>query len=332
LEPSLATQAPHFDDLLQVASQHAQDARARCTDVAAMLFPTGRCSPTEEMLSVVSTTLRNLVFGIEQVITQISDDDIPKSWQILSMSGALKEPALVDFAVAHFSSERLKSRLASSSEIGILEQLPAQLISGGEPIVADAAQTILSTSSMLRRSPNLIYRQLPAELLHQTAWRIVAALQISSGQKNELHVANCQQLLTNYDEGSAVRSAALKIVHFINGSSKAETYSPDQSGIEIFTAALSARTNLDYDHVLCLIDGYSSAPLAIMLRYCGLSRDAAMNVVCLFKGFDLTPFEISSIDRFYDSLTPIEMEDAFSSWRDERIRFLTFPATDKSAG
>ncbi len=334
MEPKLESQPQYEDDLLNAASYFACDAQAQCIDVSVMAFPVGHKSPTDEMLSAVTVKLRNLILGIEAAIVLSSIPSVasmPESWNILLKSDFLREPMLIDFILAQFASERLSQRILDNSNTRLMDQLPARLLSGNNLVLADAAQALLASEMLMRRSPELIYHQVSSELLHQTTWRIVAALQIQSGEKNEQHINNSKRLLSNHDEGNSVHASARKIVHFLHGEAANVTLDPAQSGLAVFAASLAAHTGLDHDHVLRLIDGHSSAPLAMMLRASGIGRESAMEAICLFKGFNLTPLEISYVDRHYEVLAPDQAKSAIALWHADRARYLAFPELDKSA-
>jgi hypothetical protein len=333
MEPTLQNQTQCEDDLQTAASFFARDAQAQCIDVSAMAFPSGHKIPNEEMLSAVAVKLRYLIRGIENAVVfnqDIVQSSAPKSWNLLLQSGFLKEPILIDFVLAQFASDRLNARVLEYGNTRLVDQLPAQLLSDNSLPIAEAAQAMLTSETLLRRSPEFIYQQLSSELLHQTTWRVVAALQILNGEKNVQHINNSKRLLSNHDEGNSVRAAAQKIVYFLTGREENLAFDPAKSGVAIFVASLAARTGLDHDHVVRLIDGHSSAPLALMLRACGLTREMAMEIICLFKGFNLTPLEISYVDRHYETVTRDEAQSEMAVWRVERARYLAFPELDNA--
>ncbi len=331
----METQFSTTDDLLNLAGQFFRDAQAQCSDVAAMAFPSGYRLPSDEMVAAVVTKLRFIVGGIEQMLEggvsgqmltpkDVGGDEI-KSWKLLSGSGFLQEPALIDFALARFAEERLAIKLTASLETSAAEQLPNALLSSGDAGVADAAQAMLASASLVRRAPKLLYRELSPELLQLMVWRVVAALQIVAGEQNPEHIVNAKQFLAGHDESQAGRVAARKLVYFLPVDARRDAYNPEKAGLAVFVAALSAQTGLEYDHVVRLIDGHSSAPLTIMLRHCALDRDAAMAVLCLFKGFDLTPYEVTLFNDHYAHLDQNDVTAAISKWSAERLTSINFP-------
>jgi hypothetical protein len=331
MEPPLTQQPANSEDMLAHARYYARDAQAQTKDVAVMAFPSGHASPSDQMLSAVGTKLRNIISGIENNIlcTKFgANNSSPAIWNMLLESGFLKEPALVDFSLARFSEEHLSTAILANGDVDAASQLPAQLLTSGDDILAESAQAMLAGQSLLRRSPGLLYREMPSELLHQTVWRVVAALQIVSGAKNQSHIDAAKSLLASHDESQSLQGAARKIVHFTASVNAHVLLDPEQAGAQIFTAALSAKTGLDQDHIIRLIDGHSSLPLAILLRAVNLERTKAMAVICLFRGFNLTPFEINSFDQNYDLLEQSEVAEIVAEWAIERSSYIAFPSME----
>ncbi|NJM51300.1 MAG: hypothetical protein HC843_10895 [Sphingomonadales bacterium] len=316
------------DNLLAVARYYARDAKAQCIDVSEMAFPLGHHIPSEEMLSSVSTRLRAVVQAIEARIApaaDTADSHGPASWDMLSRSGFLKEPVLIDFMLARFAEGRLEVKIAQADDVIVTEQLPALCLKNSDLPIAEAAQALLASETLNRRSHKNLYRELPPENLHQLVWRVVAALQILSGAKNEAHIANAKILLDEQDEAQSRRAAARKLALFIPREYQPQMLIPQKAGLPLFIAKLASDTGLDHDHILRLIDGHSSIPLAMMLRYAGVNRDSAMAVICLFKGFDLTPHEVNIFDSGYEAADMEAVEAELSVWAQQRSRFLAFP-------
>jgi hypothetical protein len=330
METNLDKPQSGSDDLLTVAAYYARDSQAACADVSAMVFPSGHVTPSEEMLAVVAHKMRGLILGIENtIIAQPLNGPItdPVSWKILSKSGFLRDAPVVDFILARFSEDRLNARIANHGEVPLMDQLPARLLSSGNSEIADAAQIILLSEAMQKRSAQSLHRLLTPELLHQLVWRVVASLQIHYGEKNVEQVHAAKAFLTAYDEAQSGRVAARKLIHLVGNSLDEEALDPQKAGLAIFIAALSSHTQLDQDHILRLIDGHSSTPLAILLKLCGLERDAAMAVICLFKGFSLTPLEVNIFENHYSVLSHIDAQKAVDFWAQERLNYLAFSNT-----
>jgi hypothetical protein len=327
MEPRLTETNAQAKDLLALAAYHAQDAQARCIDVASMAFPNGHLVPSEELLASVGAKLRAIVIAIENRVKSEIDPApmiTPYSWDILVKSGFLREPALIDFLLARYAEDRLLARIAQNGDCDTGEQLPAKLINHDDALICETAQSVLASETIGRKSLKLLYCEMSPEQLHQLVWRIIAALQISSGARNDDHINAAKAMLASYDEGQIGKVAARKLVHFIRAEYQSQLADPQQAGLTLFVSFLASKTQLDHDHVLRLIDSHSSAPLAIMLRMCGLPREEAMAIICLFKGFDLTPNEITLFDEHYAVIDSASINDQLEKWSNDRFQFLSF--------
>lgn len=324
------------NDLLNVAAHFVGDIQAQCRDVSAMMFPSGHRMPSEQMIFAAKAKLRMIVKGIEAELTDRGNspsdgqDVDPESWNLLVQSGFLKDAGLIDFILARHAEDRLTASLLGRAEISVTEQLPARLMSEADAALADAAQALLASENLLRYSPQLLYRELPPEYLHLLVWRIVAALQVTGGGRNTEQIARARLLLAVQDESQSGRVAARKIIHFLPPKYHGDALDPERSGLAVFVAALSAETALEHDHILRLIDGHSMAPLAALLRCCRLDRQQAMAAICLFRSFDLTPYEISIFDEYYERLDRDVLMAMAMQWAAERLKFLTIAAGEMS--
>jgi hypothetical protein len=329
MELNLTDRISPSDELLTAAANQASDGHLLCADVSERIFPRSLNVPSEEMLSAVSLKLRALVSGIENRLLNTQESFVvtqSQSWRLLARSGFLREAPLIDFVLARHAEDRLSARIAASADCDIAEQLPVRLLASSDTVLASIAQTLLAANSMQKHPARRLYCEMSAELLHQTCWRIVAALQVTMGQKDETIIANARKLLAHYDESQTVNAAARKAVHFLEGKNKSDCADPDKAGLPLFAALIASQTGLEQDHILRLIDEPNSAPLAVMLRVLNLTRDEAMAAICLFNGFELTPREISMFDAHYTNLDINSARDAIAAWSLSRARFLAFPS------
>lgn len=307
------------DDLLAVAASHARDLDALRADVSAMIFPTSIAPPSEEMIARTSEKLISLVRSIEQrlkpeITAQADGNREPLTWPLLARSGFLREPELIDFILARFAEDQLEKRINAGKDTPLTDQLPARLLDHADPNVADASQCLLAADSLHRKSGNLSYSELPPELLHQLCWRVVAALEVTLGAKNPETVFSAKALLADYDENATARTAAQKLVHFLDGKSDGELFDPNTAGVHLFIAAISSKAGLDHDHVLRLIDAPSAMPLALLLRGCDVPHDRAMATIYLIKGFGLTPRDVAFFDQIQSSLTATDACEEVRRW------------------
>ena len=318
---------PHLDELpnsqmnlMRVGALHARDVHALCNDVAAMIFPTAVTPPTEAMISAVTNKLVALVADIEAQLTveeTAAPSGMPQTWALLAKSGFLRERDLVDFVLARVAEDRLEQKLNGSTA-----QLPAKLLDHPDPNVADAAQSLLAADSLHRRARRFSHQALRPELLHQLCWRIVAALEITQGQRNAGVIANARSLLTEYDEGRTAAAAARKIVHFLEDDRREELMDPGFAGVHLFTAYLANKLAIEQDHILHLVDIHSSMPFAVMLRALGWNAEQAMAVIYLFKGYALTPRDIAMFNSDFEHLQPDDALAEVQKWAQLRTQFL----------
>jgi hypothetical protein len=327
MEPTLTPNPADSDDLLTRASYFAQDLQAQCADVSAMAFPSGHIMPSEEMLCAVAFKMRSLIAGIEMELNGnvLAEVSYPQSWSLLLQSGFLREPALIDFILAQYAHDHLTKKLLVNSKTDTVDQLPAWLLTDDNRLISEAANAILTRESLLKRSPEQLYQELPVELLYQTIWRVVAALQILAGAQNEAHLLQARRQFSEHDESTSMRAAARKIVHFAQGDTQVACLNPEKAGIAIFASTLAARCGLEHDYVLRLISSNSISPFAVLLRGSGLQRDEALAAIQSVKGAELAPHEIYNFDTYYDAFTAAEANMALSAWSVNRTRQLAFP-------
>jgi hypothetical protein len=332
LEPDLEQQQSQNDDLLATAAYHARDAQAQCVDVAAMMFPTGHKIPSDALLYGVSQKLSDMLSGIEQALlgdvpgVGISKASISTDCRDLLMrSGFLREPLLVDFFLARHAEEHLSVQINTRGQVSKLDQLPAQLLGSADAGIARAAQVILAADSLRQRQTMKLHTEMSPEMLHQMVWRVVAALQVVGGARDQSVVDAAQALLASHDEARIARVAARKLVYLLADKNADALQSTETAGLDLYIATLSTKTDLDHDHVLRLIAGHSSAPFATLLRACSMPSEDAMAAICLFNGFDLTPHDVSSFYAGYDSLDRDVARQVIQGWAIDRARFLAFP-------
>lgn len=325
MEPVLEKQTLTDNSLLSNADYHARDAQAQCVDVAAMIFPTGHAIPADSLISAVSTILYGTISTIiNAVAPAIANDPVHTQsvWQLLSRSGFLREPTLVDFALARCAEVRLNANIAKNGQTAKTAQLPALLLDDANPHLADAAQILLAAEGMRGRAGMSAAHELSPETLHQSVWRVVAAIEVISGQRDGDIIDAAKNMLARHDEGQIARIAARKAVHFLTPN--AQLLNADEAGLDLYIAALAVEIGLDHDHVLRLIAAHSSAPLAMMLRARRTNRVAALEAICLVKGFDLTPRDVTDLENFYDEIDPDQTRAVILRWSIERAAFLAF--------
>jgi hypothetical protein len=304
--------------LMKVGAEHAHDIDALCTDIASVIFPTAVNPPTEATISAVSAKLIQLVSDLEARLLSKRNPHFPLTWDILSKSGFLREPDLIDFILARVAEDRLGACIAQDKVKSASAYLDHQ-----NGMLADAAQTLLAAESLHRSGAGNTYLGLTSELLYKLTWQIVAAIEIFEGARQPAIIASAKSLLSSFCEADRAQDAARKIVHFSDDPTHTLVGNPEIYGLHLHVAALSADLELDHDHILRLIDASSSAPYAVMLAACGVSKTHALKNIFLFRGDLITPREAGIFESGYANLQADEASIQIGYWASARAQFLS---------
>lgn len=257
----------------------ASSVRLMPGDVGCALFPKGGIVPAEDLLAAVRLILFQLVAGIErQLLRDGSELTTPRSWLPLCEAGLLRDDQLIAFCLARHAERRLQRRLFRT-DVDILEQIPSVLLRADDQVLADAARKVVAGENLLlAENPATLVEQLPAELFHALAWKIVAALHfqgVIAAQGGQLADV-CRARLAQRDEGNALQLAAAKLAHFIPEEFAGSLRNVRRTGISLFVAALSRDLGLAHDQLCQLLDHVEAAPALILLRAAGVPTDTAM--------------------------------------------------------
>jgi hypothetical protein len=303
--------------LSKLAANHARDIHAMCTDVAAIIFPKALNPPTDAIISAVSTKLIQLVSDLEKRLISNVHSRSSITWEILASSGFLREPDLIDFTLARVAEDHLESCLEFP-----IATFVTKLLDHSDSNIADSAQTLLAAESLHRFGSGNSFLGLSPELLHKLCWRVVAALEIVNGGRNSEIIAATKSLISQYSEADRAMDAARKIVHFAHGAELEEFLHPDVAGLRLHVAALSAHLELDYDHVLHLLNAQSSAPYALMLAACAVEKDHAIRNMLLFSGNRTSAHDFGIFEASYAEITRESAFEEIGYWAAERSQYL----------
>ena len=307
----------HNEDLLSVATAHARDADALCLDVASVIFPSATHSPSEATISAVSVKLLQIIRDIE--VKLAGDIREPKTWPLLVRSGFLRETALVDFAMARVAEDRLDARLGMGQPAFV-----TGLLDHSDDNVSDAAQTLLAADSLHLRAQGRTYLNLPPELLHKSCWRVVAALEVSQGERSEEVIQAAHALIARYDEAHTAPAAARKIVHFLGEESRGDLINPQNCGVHLFVAQLSNELNLEHDHILRVMDFETAFAFMVMLAAMDIPKAAALQILVNLRSQMLTPREAAMFESTYAQIGAHTALEVVASWSASRLSLLTF--------
>lgn len=305
------------NDLLDVAAFHARDTDALRHDVTAMLFPTAQNTPTEQLLSAVSSQLSAIVTSIYGVLTPAlsHQDDLRNAvWRLLSRSGFLADKALIDFVLARIIEGRLRARLNDRGRRPIADQMPAMLLGHSDGAIADTAQILLAASSLSLDNPHLLYRELSVEMLHKLCWQIVAALQVGGAGVDKEAITNAKKFLSSHDETQVTRFAAQKLVHLLGDEDAEKCLDVEVAGIEIFVATVARVNNVDNDFVLHLLNTESAAPMAALLKPMGFDMSRAIAMISLLLEDAISARDMQLIENCYENLDVEKVQSHIMEW------------------
>lgn len=309
-------------DLMAVGATYARDTQSLCSDLAAAIFPSAVSPLTESTTSAVTGKLVTLIWDIESRLRGATDtvrSGLPTTWEMLARSGFLRERRLIDFFLARVAEDRLEASISSASQ-----ELPARLLDHADPNIAEAAQVLLAANSLHRSARGITYQALYPELLHQLCWRLVAAIEVTDGARDPSTIHNARNLLAAYDEAATAQSAAGKIVHFLANQRATELADQEIAGLQLYVGYLAHRLELDHDHILHLMDSYSAAPFALLLRAVDTNAENALGRIYRFRSHSLTPRDVALFERGYDRIEPDLAKAEVRSWAMARAQYLIF--------
>lgn len=300
--------------LLNAATASAGDAQMLCEDIAQQLFPRAPNLPSEAVLASTRLTLQKLVSGIETALGLASANAVPQSWDILCRSGLLREPALLEFALARLAEEKIGERLDHNGT-ALFGQISTRLLQSDDAIIADCARALLLAENLAQlRTADSLVKQLPADLLHLLVWRVVAVFQMDRDTASGL-VAEGQRLLCAHDEAEAVGAAAAKLVYFLPDSDRAALDDPLSAGLALYVSGLAQDFRLPHDRILRFIDEDHPAPLLLMLRARGHDAQAALSIVQYLRGRRADDQLLPELLQQFGELDPKEARAEILRWR-----------------
>jgi hypothetical protein len=299
------------DDILAMANSRVHAAHLLRGDLLDVLFPRGGVPPSEMLQVQVKVILQQLVLGIERALC--GDGRIrAESWEALSMAALLREPGLVDFALARFAEARLREKLAAGGSQMPLTQLPAKLLGSDHDRLTELARALLDAEQFGAGKGAPLHNRLAPELLHQLCWRIVAALKPDGIDDKLVTAANL--FLEKHDSDRDPFAVAEKLIFFLGPDYRDDVIDLRRAGLSLFVAGLARDTGLGCDRIVQLIDDSSPAPLMLLLRAIGASLDAVSAL--------LATLGMSGLDRLedrYSAIDAVEARAVMAGWREELL-------------
>ena len=302
----MALQIP--EDIMAMADSRVQAAQHLRGDLLDVLFPRAGTPPSEMLQVEVKLVLQQLVLSIEQRL--VGDDRRrPESWETLSFSALLREPELIDFALARLAERRLRARLAKAGTAAQLAQLPARLLGHEQPRLAELGRALLQAEQKHLDGHSILHERLPPEALHQLCWRIVAALHPEGASEPLLSAA--KTLLEGRSADHNPLALAEKLLFFLGPEYRDELASPSKVGLSLFVAGLARDAGLECDRILQLIDDEEDAPLLLLLRACGLTPAGVESTIITLR----ERAESGVADRFA-AIDPVEARAMIAKWQE----------------
>ncbi len=272
-------------ELIEAANAEVGNAEHYCADVLAAVFPRGRLMPTEEIQAAVRTKLFDLVVSVEWALFgEEVDGEAGRSWDSLTRSGVMQNPALIAFALARIAEDRLIKQLESLDPASFLATLPARLLGSGLENIESLSQQLLSAEQSRRQPRFMLYSDLKPDTLSQLIEQVAAVLLKDSLLGAGSHKDSVRKLLFAHDENSRLASLSRKLLFAIGTNYEHEIRDPRLCGLHLFVSGLARDFGIGHDLALRLIDGPSLSPLAILLSARAETIDTALQIIAALRG------------------------------------------------
>ena len=301
------------EDAVTLATGQVVATHALRDDLMAVLFPRGGELPSEFLQSRARLKLQALTSGIERALLPNGTERL-QSWNLLSESGLLREPVLIDFALSRIAEDKLLQNIKIATGSSILGQLPVALLGHDNERLSEMARRVLHAEQMSVSDDSQLFQRLDSETLHLLCWRVVAVLIESKTAENEPLSKAVQTLLSTQDADLNPAAIARKLVFFLGQEYRNELADPRKSGLHLFVASLDQDYSLGSDFLLRLIGGEHIAPLLLLLKGQSLSVDKAMEIVQALRG-NIPESNMPDWQSVYAALDPVESRAAIASWK-----------------
>lgn len=300
------------EDAVTLATGQVLANRALRDDLMAMLFPRSGFVPSELLQSRIKLKLQALTSGIERALLPAGTERL-QSWSLLSESGLLREPVLIDFALSRIAEDRQLEYIRVASSNSPLGQLPVVLLGHDNARLSEMARTQLHAEQMSATGDSQLFQRLDSETLHMLCWRVVEALGKHKEPPIEPLYNAAQSLLATHDADLNPLAIARKLVFFLGQEYRNALLDPRKSGLYLFIALLDQDYGLGSDFLLRLIGSEHAAPLLLLLKGQSLSVDAAAEIIPALRG-SIVDDTLPDWRSIYATLDPVEARAAIASW------------------
>ena len=300
------------EDAVTLATGQVLATHALRDDLMAALFPRSGALPSELLQSRVKLKLQALTSGIERALLPQRSARL-QSWNLLSESGLLREPVLIDFAMSRIAEDNLFQNLKMATESSILSQLPVSLLGHHNDRMSEMARNLLHAEQVSLSDDSQLFQRLDSEILHLLCWRVVAALLEGKVAENEQLSEAAHTLLSKHDADLNASAIARKLVFFLGPEYSEQLADPRKSGLNLFVASLDQDYGLGSDFLIRLIGSEHVTPLLVLLKGQGLSVGTVAEIIPALRG---TMVDTASPDwqSVYAELDPVEARAAITSW------------------
>jgi hypothetical protein len=301
------------EDAVTLAMRQVRATHALRDNMMAVLFPRGGMLPSELLQSRVKLKLQALTSGIEQALLPNGAVRL-QSWNLLSESGLLREPSLIDFALSRIAEDMLLHNIQLASGSSVLGQLPVVLLGHDNDRLSDMARKLLYAEQISASDESQLFQRLDSEGLHLLCWRVVAILLESKVAEKEALIEAAQTLLSSHNADINPSTIARKLVFFLGQDYREELADPRKSGLHLYAAALDQDYGLGSDFLLRLIGSEHVASLLLLLKGQSLSADEVTEIITALRG-NCADNVVPDWQAVYAELDPVEARAAIASWK-----------------
>ena len=305
------------EDAVTLANGQVLATHALRDDLMAVLFPRGGFLPSELLQTRVRLKLQALTASIERMLLGREPQRL-QSWSILSESGLLREPALIEFALARIAEDMLRNNIQRASGSSILGQLPVVLLSHENERLSEMARKLLHAEQLVSSDESQMFQRLDSETLHLLCWRVVAALREGGEAENDVLSQSAQALLTAHDSELNPSVIARKLVFFLGQEYRCDLCDPRKAGLYLFVAALDQDYGLGSDFILRLIGGEHVAPLLLLLKSQSMSIEAAAEFIPALRGH-VADNAVPDWEAAYAALDAVDARASIASWKSDIV-------------
>ena len=322
--------------LLQQADLMGQEEGAVLVDLGHWLFPASTVPMSDRDVAGVRRCLIEWVSGIETALLEDTaaaldpKSPFPACWAPLSQSNLLSDASLLQEArLRHFlwrfgqndGAGQTQGPATRGSQPAIAI---GQMAAMDDPMLADAAMK--HASALLRDSHYSVGQmvELPIELLHLLAWRIVAAHEILSPGIQSAVQPRVADLLARHDESRSLMHSAQELAHKMVelhiADAERPILAPAKYGMAVTVALLALASGLSSLQVGIMAMERGMPRLTVLLRAMGYDQDSAGGLLGWIVG--RMGYETAALQSLtaYNSVSPEDAQAMVAHWRSLALR------------